>query len=185
MKKIIFAAALIFSCMLIKTADAQVQFSLGINIGSQPDWGPVGYDRVNYYYLPDIDAYYDVPAHQYVYYQNNVWIHSVNLPVRYRNYDVYNGYKVVVNERNPWERNNVYRVRYAKFKGRKGQPIIRNSRDEKYREHWNNGRGNDRGRGNDWNNNGRGNEGRDNGRGNEGRGNNGRGNGNGRGHGKG
>ena len=177
MKKIIFAAALVFSCMLFKTADAQVRFSLGVNIGSQPEWGPVGYDRVNYYYLPDIDAYYDVPAHQYVYLQNNVWVHSVYLPARYRNYDVYNGYKVVVNERNPWERNNVYRVRYAKFKGRKGQEIIRDSRDEKYREHWNNGKGNDHGRGNDW----RGDEGHDNGRGNNGH-NNGRGNG--RGHGR-
>lgn len=176
MKRIIFAAAMIFSCMLFKTADAQVQFSLGINIGSQPEWGPVGYDRVNYYYLPDIDAYYDVPANQYIYFRNNAWIHSVYLPVRYRNYDVYNGYKVVINDRNPWERNNIYKVKYAKFKGRRGQPIIRDSRDEKYREHWNNGRGNDHGRDNDWRGNGPG-KGHDNGwHGN------GPGNGHGRGH---
>ncbi len=157
MKKIIFAAALMFSCILFKTADAQVHFSLGINIGSQPDWGPVGYDHADYYYMPDIDAYYDIPAHQYVYYQNNAWVHSVNLPARYRNYDIYNGYKVVINgQRNPWERNNVYKAKYANYKGRRGQAIIRNSRDAKYKNHWNNGRGNDAGRGNNWHDNGNG-----------------------------
>ncbi|MEO8885918.1 MAG: hypothetical protein ABI367_07625 [Mucilaginibacter sp.] len=178
MKKIIFATALIFSCMLFKQADAQLRISLGFNIGSQPDWGPVGYDHADYYYMPDIDAYYDVPAHQYVYYQNNVWIRSAGLPPRYSNYNVYNGYKVVINgQRNPWERNNVYRARYARYKGRRDQAIIRNSNEEKYRNHWNdnNGRGNDQGRGNDRRDNG---PGRDNGRGNDGK-NNGRGNGRG------
>lgn len=136
MKKLILIAAIIFGCLSIKKADAQVSVSLGLNIGSQPDWGPVGYDRADYYYMPDIDTYYDVPSHRYVYLENNVWVHRTYLPVRYRSYDRYHGYKVVVNERNPWERHDVYRTRYATYRGRRDQVIIRDSRDARYRNHW-------------------------------------------------
>ncbi|MES2113104.1 MAG: hypothetical protein V4577_30415 [Bacteroidota bacterium] len=136
MKKLFFAAAILFSCVFVHKAEAQVSVSLGLNIGSQPDWGPVGYDHASYYYMPDIDTYYDVPAHRYVYLENNVWVHRTYLPVRYRSYDRYHGYKVVVNDRNPWERHDVYRTRYANYRGRHDQAIIRESRDERYRNHW-------------------------------------------------
>lgn len=136
MKKSIFIAAIILSCLSIKVADAQVSVSLGVNIGSQPDWGPVGYDHADYYYMPDINVYYEVPTHRYVYFENNVWVHRTYLPARYSYYDRYHGYKVVVNERNPWERNDIYRTRYANYRGRRDQVIIRDSRDERYRNHW-------------------------------------------------
>jgi hypothetical protein len=139
MKKIILAAAVLLGCISIQKAEAQVSVSLGVNIGSQPAWGPVGYDYANYYYMPDIDTYYDVPTHQYVYYDNNVWVHRAYLPARYRNYDVYGGYKVVINERNPWVRNNIYRTRYAGYRGRHDQVIIRNSRDVRYANYWRGG----------------------------------------------
>lgn len=134
MKKIILTAAIFLGCLAIKPASAQI--SLSINIGSQPEWGPTGYDRADYYYMPDIDSYYDVNAHQYVYFNNNVWIHSAALPPRYANYDVYHGYKVVVNERTPWVHNTVYRTKYASFRGRKDQTVIRDSREVKYKNHW-------------------------------------------------
>jgi hypothetical protein len=134
MKKIILTTAIFLSALSFQAAKAQISFS--INIGSQPEWGPVGYDHADYYYMPDIDTYYDVPAHQYVYYENNSWVHRASLPARYNNYNVYNGYKVVVNERNPWVRNDVYRAKYSGYRGRTSQPIIRDSRDNKYRNHW-------------------------------------------------
>ena len=122
MKKILLSAALVLSCLFAKTADAQVQVNL--NIGAQPDWGPVGYERADYYYIPDIDAYYDVPARQYVYYNNSSWIHSASLPPAYSNYNIYNGYKVVVNRPNPWTNHNFYKTKYVGYKGRK-QVILR------------------------------------------------------------
>jgi len=134
MKKIILTTAIFLSALSFQAAKAQVSFS--INIGSQPEWGPVGYDHADYYYMPDIDAYYDIPAHQYVYYDNNAWIRRASLPSRYSNYDVYNGYKVVVNERTPWVHNNVIRAKYAGYRGRTSQTIIRDSRDAKYSKHW-------------------------------------------------
>jgi hypothetical protein len=136
MKKVIFATAVILGCFSIKTANAQIHLNVGINIGSQPDWGPTGYDHVDYYYMPDIDAYYDINAHQYVYYNNNVWVHTASLPPRYANYDVYHGYKVVVNEHTPWVHNDVYRKKYTSYKGRHDQTVIRDSHETKYKNHW-------------------------------------------------
>jgi hypothetical protein len=126
MKKILFSAALVLSCLFVKTADAQVQVNLGVNLGSQPDWGPVGYETVNYYYIPDIDAYYDVPARRYVYLSNNAWIYSPSLPPAYRNYNIYNGYKVVVNSPKPWTNHNFYKTKYVGYKGRK-QVVLRDN----------------------------------------------------------
>src|SRR6201999_4501720 len=125
MKKIIFCAAILLSCLTYKTASAQIHISLGLNIGSQPDWGPVGYDHADYYYMPDIDVYYDVANHQYVYLQNNVWVHAGTLPPRYANYDIYHGYKVVLNQREPWKRATEIRKKYSSFKGRRDQTVIR------------------------------------------------------------
>ena len=137
MKKLIFTAVILFSCLSFKFADAQVHVSFGINIGSQPEWGPVGYDHADYYYMPDIDSYYDVNAHQYVYLNNNVWIHSPALPPRYAHYDVYHGYKVVVNQDHPWYHHDQIRAKYATYRGRHDQVVIRDSHDDKYRNHWN------------------------------------------------
>ncbi|TWR29923.1 hypothetical protein FPZ43_08715 [Mucilaginibacter pallidiroseus] len=134
MKKIFLTTAIFFSLLIVKQADAQI--SLSVNIGSQPEWGPVGYDHADYYYMPDIDSYYDVPNHQYIFLENNTWVRRASLPSRYSNYNVYNGYKVVVNERNPWTRNDVYRTKYANYRGRTGQAIIRDSRDARYANHW-------------------------------------------------
>jgi hypothetical protein len=207
MKKLILTAVLLVSCLMFK-ADAQLRISLGFNIGSQPDWGPVGYDHASYYYMPDVDSYYDVPNHQYIYIQNNVWVRGAALPGRY-NFNPYNSYKVVINERNPWERDATYRTRYENYRGRGGQTIIRDSRETKYRNHWqdrndygrgpgnsdyghrqgnqgDNGRGHDNRGDNGNGDHGRGNQG-DNGHGNGDHGNNGRGNqgDNGNGHGNG
>lgn len=165
MKRIIFVVALLVSSLTVKLADAQFRISLNLNIGSQPDWGPVGYDHAEYYYMPDIDAYYSVPTHEFVYLNGNTWVHTTSLPARYSNYDLYNGYKVVVNEPNPWNHAATYRAKYASYRGRRGQTVIRDSRDNKYRNHWHdNGRGNGRGNGRD-DNRGRGHEDRGHGHG--------------------
>ncbi len=103
-----------------------------INLESQPIWGPTGYDYVENYYLPDIDAYYNVPQHRYYYYNNGGWRNESNLPSRYNNYDFYNSYKVVVYDKVPWQNHKFYRDKYYSYKGRYDQQLIRESMDEKY-----------------------------------------------------
>lgn len=174
MKKLLLISSLFLGALSFK-ADAQL--SVQLNIGRQPVWGPTGYDYVNYYYLPDYDVYYDVNRELFVYYQYGRWNFAPSLPGRYGRYDLYNSYKVVINDRNPWLRNSYYHSHYYAYRGRH-QQIIRDSRDERYsrgRAHYDGDRrGMQRGYGDRDDRRFR--EGRDNGRGNGGR-NNGRGNG--------
>ncbi|WP_413998564.1 hypothetical protein ACMDB5_12355 [Flavobacterium sp. W1B] len=83
--------------VLLVFGSAQAQVSVSVNIGSPPAWGPRGYAEVEYYYLPDVQAYYDIRASQFVYFGNGNWVRSRYLPRQYRNYDLYAGHKVVLN----------------------------------------------------------------------------------------
>lgn len=82
--------------------------------------------------MPDIEAYYNVSSHRFYYNLNGRWIYSSNLPRRYRDYNLYNSYKVVVNEKRPWRNHNTFREKYSSFKGRRDQEVIRDSRDSRY-----------------------------------------------------
>ena len=62
------------------------------------------------------------------------WIFGAVLPARFHDYDVYHGYKVVINEPTPYLHHDVYRVKYAGYKGRRDQVVIRDSHEEKYWE---------------------------------------------------
>jgi hypothetical protein len=100
MKKMILCGILFLSAIAFNEAKSQLR--VNVNISSQPVWGPVGYDYVEYYYLPDIEAYYYVPGQQFIYQSGNRWIYSRSLPPKYRGYDLNSGYKVVVNEPKPY-----------------------------------------------------------------------------------
>jgi hypothetical protein len=123
MKKLIIMSVLLASSFIYKAADAQV--NVNINLGSQPEWGPSGYDHVDYYYMPDLDMYYNVPSRNYTYLQGNRWVTVNSVPAQYRNYDFYKGYKVVVNEQSPWNHNNNYKTRYASYRENYSQPNLR------------------------------------------------------------
>ena len=145
-------------------ADAQIRLGLNFNIETQPIWGPAGYDHVEYYYLPDMEVYYNVPQQRWFYFERGRWMNSASLPSRYRGVDLYHSYKVVVNEREPYRNHEMYRAKYASFRGHHDQQVIRDSRDSRYfvnknhPEHNNwakqqkhdngNGKGNGNGRGN-------------------------------------
>jgi hypothetical protein len=130
MRKLILLFVLCAGSMFTQPATAQV--SLNLNISSQPIWGPVGYNHVEYYYLPEIDAYYSVPTRTYYYMENGYWVNRSYLPARYRNYDLYRGRKIVINEARPYLQHTVYRTRYARSNEGRNQQIIRDSRDERY-----------------------------------------------------
>ena len=113
MKKMLLGAALILTSLAFTNkTEAQVRVGININIGDQPSWRAPGYDYVEYYYLPDIQSYYYVPRHQFVYLSNGRWIFSASLPARYRGYDLYGGYKVVINRPHAYRYYEEDRVRY-------------------------------------------------------------------------
>ncbi|QNK61838.1 hypothetical protein H7F33_14920 [Pedobacter sp. PAMC26386] len=131
MKRIILAA--IIGVASFSSINANAQVSLNIKIGSQPTWGPAGYNHVDYYYLPDVDSYYNVSAQQYVYQVNNQWVFRKTLPARYSGYNLYNGYKVVMNTPKPYLNHSQNIRQYSKYKNYNGkQGNIRDSKDNRY-----------------------------------------------------
>ncbi len=134
MKKMILGGALILSLFSVQQLSAQVK--VNVNVGVQPNWGPVGYDYVEYYYLPDIETYYYVPKHQFVHLNPaGKWVYSNGLPHAYRTYDLYSGYKVVINQPTPYIYFNTHRIQYVGYRGHRGQSIIKYSNDPKYKMH--------------------------------------------------
>ncbi|WP_432711654.1 hypothetical protein [Pedobacter sp.] len=137
MKKFILAA--LIGVASLTSISAQAQLSVNINIGSQPQWGPEGYNYVEYYYLPELDVYYNVPSQQYVYQKNNKWVWAKRLPSKYKNYDLYNSYKVVMNQKQPYLTHNTHVNQYSQYKNQKGRQVnIRDTKDNRYNNARNN-----------------------------------------------
>jgi hypothetical protein len=110
--KIILSAAFIFA-----TSFLQAQVSVNVNLGTPPVWGPV-VTTEEYYFLPDINSYYDIRQSQFIYLNNGVWIRNKALPRRYRSYNLNTGYVMVLNDykgRNPYSNYKSHKVKY--FKG--------------------------------------------------------------------
>lgn len=109
--------------VIILSNSTKAQVSVNINVGSPPLWGPIEHYDVQYYYLPDIEAYYDVHTSMFIYYSSGYWIHRTYLPSRYRGYDLYNGYKVVLKDyhgNSPYHNHSNYKAKYKK--GYRGAP---------------------------------------------------------------
>lgn len=113
--------------MLIFAGSAMGQISVNVHIGTPPAWGPAGYNSVKYYYLPDVEAYYDVQHSMFIYMVGNSWVHRSYLPARYKNYDLYGGYKVVMNDyrgNTPYTNFKSYKMKYAKgYRGKSQRNI--------------------------------------------------------------
>jgi len=110
LKLIAFSVILLFSNIL------KSQVSVNVNIGTPPLWGPV-YVEERYYYLPDVEAYYDIETSMFIYFGDGVWLHRSHLPSRYSNYDLYNGYKVVMtgyHGNTPYNDFHLHKVKYKK-----------------------------------------------------------------------
>ncbi|GAB3875146.1 hypothetical protein GCM10028824_29760 [Hymenobacter segetis] len=103
-------AALVGAMALFAAPAAQAQVGVNINIGT-PAWGPQVPYGTQYYYIPEIDGYYDLYNQQYIVYQDGYW---VPLPELY-GYDPYQFHPVIVDYRGaqPWLRVDYYRQRYA------------------------------------------------------------------------
>lgn len=118
--RILFAgfAFLMASCSL------QAQVSVNVNIGGRPDWGPVGYTEANYYYLPDVEAYYDVRQSNFIYINNGTWITARTLPTRYRSYNLYDGPKVVLTDYRGNRPYTYFKTHRVKYRGHHPQTVI-------------------------------------------------------------
>ncbi|MDP4226597.1 MAG: hypothetical protein Q8910_09470 [Bacteroidota bacterium] len=84
-----------------------------------PSWAPE-YDNINsvqYYYLPDIECYYDVWNHEFVYMEDGNWMFSATLPSLFSRFDLNTAFVVVLNNRvhQPWMHFNYYVSHYPRY----------------------------------------------------------------------
>lgn len=132
MKKLqllLFAIAL----FLLGSSKVSAQIGISINLNLQPQWGPTDYDYVEYYYMPEYDLYYYAPQRQFIYQKGNRWVTVNSLPYQYRHVNLYNTYKVVINEPRPYLKHQYYADHYREYKGKHSQQtIIRDSQDQRY-----------------------------------------------------
>jgi hypothetical protein len=109
------------------SAQSQIAVNISISIGIEPQWGPAGYTNVRYYYLPDIEVYYDIQSSMYIYDVNGAWIHRYYLPARCKGYDLYGGYKVVMQNYYgdfPYTHFRDHKIKYAKgYRGKEQKNI--------------------------------------------------------------
>lgn len=89
---------IIIGICLFFVGEMQAQISVNIQLGSPPQWGPAENTQVRYYYLPDVEAYYDIQDSKFIYYSQHRWVRRSYLPKAYRNYDLYKGYKVLLSD---------------------------------------------------------------------------------------
>ena len=139
----------VIGMLLFMAGSVQAQISVHVNLGTPPQWGPSGYDDVRYYYLPDVEAYYDVPSSMFIYFNGVSWVHRTNLPSRYRNYDLYNGYKVVMSDyrgNTPYIHFREHKRQYIRGYRVQNQPTYghRPERDNPYEKNYSKSRSNQR-----------------------------------------
>jgi hypothetical protein len=145
---------LFFLGMILIIANAvQGQVTVTARIGAPPLWGPAGYNAERYYYLPDVESYYDVHSSMFIYKNKGVWVHRAHLPSQYRNYDLYGGYKVVMKDyhgETPYTHFAEHQKQYGKgYRGEvqrtNGERFVRENPGVKQGGH-NNGKGGKRGK---------------------------------------
>ncbi len=114
MKKKILPMLIVLSLLMIDTVQAQVRLNVNVNVGPRPAWGLPGNHIGDYYYFPEIDMYYSIPRSRFVYLERGRWVYVSDLPRAYRHYDLHRGYKVLINDPDPFSHSQFYRDRYAR-----------------------------------------------------------------------
>jgi hypothetical protein len=113
--------------LLLFTLETSAQVSINVNIGSRPAWCSDYNNEVEYFYYPEIEAYYHINAGVFIYFGPRGWERSRYLPEYCDGYDYRRGYKVAIDYRGDCP--------YAYFKHHKKRYYrdhCRNYREEYY-----------------------------------------------------
>ncbi|GAB3239540.1 hypothetical protein GCM10027346_32900 [Hymenobacter seoulensis] len=103
MKTLLKSSLVLALGLLLYGSKAQAQVQVSFNT---PYWGPAVGPDVQYYYIPEIDGYYDLYSESYLFYDPvyGAWVSSPVLPRAYASYDPRFFHPVVVQYvgRQPW-----------------------------------------------------------------------------------
>jgi len=109
---VLLSASMFTGCMMMRPIRT-------VSTGSyeNPQWAPPYYSGARYYYLPDLELYYDLGTREYIYLMDGQWDFSPYLPTMYRDYDLSNSFCVVldVNVYKPWLHYQYYISHYPRY----------------------------------------------------------------------
>lgn len=82
-----------------------------------PRWAPPYYEGVRYYYIPDIEIYFDLSRHEFIYLQDGRWFSSPYLPQFYAGFDLDNCFSIAlsINVFKPWMHHQYYISHYPRY----------------------------------------------------------------------
>lgn len=117
MKKLFLTIIIAASGLATQTVSAQIGISIqiGPRVVQRPV-APVVYD--DFYYLPEVEAYYSVPEHCYYYMDGRRWVSAAYLPGRYHDYDWRYARRYQVRSQRPFDNHGYYRNRFGGNPGR-------------------------------------------------------------------
>jgi hypothetical protein len=135
MKKIALISAIALSGLLYSNANAQL-LQIGLHLGGgrpvvqasliTPSVA-VSYSNADqYYYMPEVDAYYSPYERVYYYNDGGRWVSNAYLPGAYRNYDWRTARRYEVRAHRPYLNADIYRDKY------KGNARDWNRRDDRF-----------------------------------------------------
>lgn len=114
----------LFVVGLLFITSTQAQVSVNFDFGKPPVWAPVKATPVKYYYLPEIDSYYDVPAERFIYVKKGKWVKAKRLPSKYKGYNLKRGQVIYITD----YRGNAPYVYHKKHKNKYKGKYYRNGR---------------------------------------------------------
>ncbi|MFD1870924.1 hypothetical protein [Hymenobacter bucti] len=88
----------------------------------RPAWGPATPAGAQYYYVPEIDGYYDLAARNYMVQRNGRWVAVATVP----GYNTANFHPVVVDYRGrqPWTQYRDHHARYYRPVAVQPRPVV-------------------------------------------------------------
>ncbi len=121
-----------------------------------PHWAPPYHQGARYYYIPDIETYFDIATGDFIFLYNGRWSYSRQLPSIYATFDLDNCFTVVLNIGvfQPWQHHHYYVSHYPRYYYRdyydfSGFPYVRGYNENHRRAfYWDD---NQRHRARDWN----------------------------------
>ena len=136
MKKLAIVSAIAMSGLFYNAANAQLGLHIGIRLFPQRIYAPrpvvvvqpqepvyqepvmsddSNNDDCDFYYLPDVGAYYSVNDQCYYYQDGDNWISAAYLPGVYRDFDWRYARRFEIRQSRPYMHNDFYRSRYQGF----------------------------------------------------------------------
>lgn len=109
---LLLSASLFTGCMMMSPVRTVTTVSY-----ENPQWAPPYHSGARYYYLPDLELYYDLSTREFIYLVDGRWQFSPYVPGIYRDYDLDNCFCVVLNVEvyRPWLHHQYYISHYPRY----------------------------------------------------------------------